>query len=75
MYYKVCIKERIEIFQDVSGVYGFLIGIYPNYRKIHPNKRLFKRWIRAKKRAKGNKFEHQSKNHPFNLEILSHVPS
>lgn len=75
MYFKVSTENRAEIFKSLSAVYGFLVGIFPNYKKYHPNVRLFKKWYRAKKRLKGEKFESQSKDHPFCLEISSHFPS
>lgn len=75
MYYKVSTENRIEIFKSLSAVYGFLVGIFPNYKKYHPNERLFKGWYRAKRRLKRDKFESQAKDHPFWLEISSHLPS
>lgn len=75
MYYKVLTGKRIEIFKNLSAVYGFLIGVFPNYRNAHPNIRMFKRWYRVKRKLQGDKIESQSKDHPFCLEISSHLPS
>ena len=74
MYFKVLAENRTEIFKNLSGVYGFLVGIFPNYRKYHPNERLFKGWYRIKRKLRGDKIDSQSKDHPFCLEISSHLP-
>lgn len=71
MYYKVYTEHRIEVFKSLNSVYGFLVGIFPNYTKYHPNERLFKGWYRVKKKINGDKIESQSKDHPFSLEISS----
>ena len=46
--YRVIAKNREEIFYNLNQVYGFLVGLFENYRLHHPNVRFFKRWYQAR---------------------------
>ena len=46
--YRVITDSRKEDFNNLNQVYGFLIGLFDEYRQHHPNIKFFKRWYHAR---------------------------
>ena len=46
--YRVITKNREEIFYNLNQVYGFLVGLFEDYRQHHPSVKFFKRWYQAR---------------------------
>lgn len=46
--YKVIAGSRDEDFQNLNQVYGFLVGVFADYRQHHPTVKFFKRWYQAR---------------------------
>lgn len=70
--YRVITDSRKEDFNNLNQVYGFLIGLFEDYRQHHPNVRFFKRWYQARcKRGVGQEDYTLMNNQSFRIEKLT----
>lgn len=69
--YRVITDTRIEDFYNLNQVYGYLIGMFDNYRKYHPSIKFFKRWYQARCKRGIGKEEYSFGTFSFKLEKLT----
>lgn len=48
--YRIIAQARTEKFYNLSQVYGFLVGVFADYRKHHRTVKDFKRWYLSRRR-------------------------
>lgn len=73
--YRVIAKNREEIFYNLNQVYGFLVGLFEDYRQHHPSVKFFKRWYQARcKRGVGQESYTLMDNQYFQIEKIMPSP-
>lgn len=73
--YRVITDSRKEDFVNLNQVYGFLIGLFEEYREHYPSVKFFKRWYKSRcKRGVGQEPYILMNNRFFRIEKLTPSP-